>query len=638
MFVLFVNNSFAVDENKAVIVLKGIADYSIPETIIGTNVVFNHDRNIQNKHLKNNILIYRRDNTVEMNPYMQHLARNLNLAIVRYPGGQEGEHYHWGEGIGPIKNRRKIKDSYGRKQRQYLGVLEIYEFTKSINAQILFTINYSTASIQEIVNLVEFCNTAYPDKIEDAWTIKSYRYTDKAPAGYFAWLRGQYGYKAPLDIKYWEIGNEIYFTKDNKYIYRAHQYAQRMKTIDKSIKIGITADPLLQWNKKTILNNILKIDRKIIDWLSIHLYSYPRKMPLQTTFTSVGESSRKFTVNRNGRYTICILAKGDQFLGSPVMRVKLDDHQMDFNVGTNDWQDYCIEQQLEKGIHNILLSFINDIHVPNVGDRNLHVWDVVIDNETRESIWRTKQVEYNILFGNNQAIEQQLAEIKKSYPKLDIYITEASPGYGLDQKKFDRVNSLESAKLKSAIWYAGLINTVMRQRIKTLNQFPFNGRLWGFNLIREGGEVSPIYHVMKLYSKHVNNNLVDISIMSPKFRPPFIRSEPLARGSLNVNYIDAVATIDKIHNILNITIVNRHENKNLNLDVKYNYIYKSLKLNEYTLISGIENVGLEASGIVNKSEIIIRRVKDITGNNVVIPAHSVMNLSYTPGKLATTVH
>lgn len=74
----------------------------------------------------------------------------------------------------------------------------------------------------------------------------SYREDEKAPAGYFAWLRERFGHRDAWGVKYWEIGNEVH-AWDGRYQWaRADEYARAfslfaraMKAVDPGVRAGI---------------------------------------------------------------------------------------------------------------------------------------------------------------------------------------------------------------------------------------------------------------------------------------------------------------------------------------------------------------------------------------------------------------
>ncbi len=110
--------------------------------------------------------------------------------------------------------------------------------------------------------------------------------TNSLPEGYFAWLRGQYGNPEPYNVKYWEIGNELYmwynpngfegnFYTPDEYGDRVSEFANAMKSIDSSIKIGGIGFERIQgpsWQTEDWNSNVLERAGNYMDFFVQHLY------------------------------------------------------------------------------------------------------------------------------------------------------------------------------------------------------------------------------------------------------------------------------------------------------------------------------------------------------------------------------
>ncbi len=76
---------------------------------------------------------------------------------------------------------------------------------------------------------------------------KSWKATEAAPRGYFAWLREYFGHREPHNIRYWEIGNEEWawgrggpsWGRPERYAENALRIIRAMKSVDPSIWCGI---------------------------------------------------------------------------------------------------------------------------------------------------------------------------------------------------------------------------------------------------------------------------------------------------------------------------------------------------------------------------------------------------------------
>lgn len=75
---------------------------------------------------------------------------------------------------------------------------------------------------------------------------KSWASWQKAPDGYFAWLREYFGNREPYRVKYWEIGNEVWawvpnnFARPQNYAANAVRMIDMMKAVDPAIQCGLT--------------------------------------------------------------------------------------------------------------------------------------------------------------------------------------------------------------------------------------------------------------------------------------------------------------------------------------------------------------------------------------------------------------
>lgn len=184
--------------------------------------------------------------------------KKLKPATIRWPGGNFSSWYHWKDGIGE-KKERKRKLSYAddiiREESNLFGTDEYIRFCKNVSTQPYISVNAGNGTPQEAAEWVEYCN-----------------YSGNT---YYANLRKKYGNKNPFNVKFWEIGNEIYGdwqvgTKNS------HQYAQTliefskaMKRVDPSIKIIAVGmgkhDP--DWDRV-----ILDYAWDYIDGISVHIY------------------------------------------------------------------------------------------------------------------------------------------------------------------------------------------------------------------------------------------------------------------------------------------------------------------------------------------------------------------------------
>jgi len=188
-------------------------------------------------------------------------AKDLNVTLLRYPGGNFVSNYHWQDGVGPVEDRpTRMELAWSRLEDNRFGTNEFMEFTRKIGAEPYFAVNMGSGTFEEAQQWVE--------------------YTNIADGPYFAELRKQHGYEEPWNIKYWSLGNEMdggwqigHLNKED-YVKKAIETAKVMRLTDPSIKLIAAgssdyrpgSDPM-GWNGY-VLNEM----RNDIDYIAIHMY------------------------------------------------------------------------------------------------------------------------------------------------------------------------------------------------------------------------------------------------------------------------------------------------------------------------------------------------------------------------------
>jgi len=197
------------------------------------------------------------------------LIRELNVPVIRWPGGNFVSGYNWEDGIGPKDQRPSILDlSRRRIETNQVGNDEYVKFCNLIGAENFICINAGTGTLDDARHWVEYCN--YPG------------------GTYYSDLRRKYGNEEPFKVKYWALGNETdgpwqmgYKNKED-YVKFAIEAAKLMQLADRNIKLvasGSSNYPLvtadydpddgwIDWN-----DYVLDKMAGTIDYISIHRYA-----------------------------------------------------------------------------------------------------------------------------------------------------------------------------------------------------------------------------------------------------------------------------------------------------------------------------------------------------------------------------
>ena len=118
------------------------------------------------------------------------LVKDLDLPLVRYPGGNFVSNYNWEDGIGP-KEQRPVKLDYAWKttESNEVGTDEFIRWCKKAGTGAMLALNLGSRGIEQSLAMLEYCNH---------------------PGGtYWSDLRRKNGSKAPHNVRVWCLGNEL---------------------------------------------------------------------------------------------------------------------------------------------------------------------------------------------------------------------------------------------------------------------------------------------------------------------------------------------------------------------------------------------------------------------------------------------
>ncbi|HWJ80494.1 MAG TPA: alpha-N-arabinofuranosidase [Niallia sp.] len=188
------------------------------------------------------------------------LINELQVPLIRYPGGNFVSGYNWEDGVGPVANRpHRLELAWRTTEPNEVGTNEFMDFAKKVNAEVNMAVNLGTRGIDAARNLVEYCNH---------------------PGGsYYSDLRISHGYKEPHKIKTWCLGNEMdgpwqigHKTAD-EYGRIAQEAAKVMKWVDPSIELVACGSShrnmptFAEW-EATVLDHTYDH----VDYISLHQY------------------------------------------------------------------------------------------------------------------------------------------------------------------------------------------------------------------------------------------------------------------------------------------------------------------------------------------------------------------------------
>ncbi len=220
------------------------------------------------------------------------LVKELNVPVVRYPGGNFVSGYDWRDGIGPREKRPARLDlAWHTTEPNLFGTDEFMKWCGAAGVSPMMAVNLGTGTVTEAAHIVEYCNHEGGSALSD--------------------LRRQNGAEAPYGVKYWCLGNEmdgdwqIGHLDAAEYGKKAREAAKVMRwtngetgleSPEERLKLIVSgsSNPEMpsypEWDRVVLEHTY---DR--VDYLSMHRYyeySAHRSRPLEDFFGSADDMHR----------------------------------------------------------------------------------------------------------------------------------------------------------------------------------------------------------------------------------------------------------------------------------------------------------------------------------------------------------
>ncbi len=195
-------------------------------------------------------------------------VRQLNVSILRWPGGNFASGYNWKDGIGPKDQRPTLPElAWNALESNRFGTDEFLRYCERIKTEPYICVNLGLGTIDDARHWVEYCNES--------------RHT------YWADQRRKNGREEPYKVTYWALGNEIDgpwqlgHKSAEEYARFALEAAKAMRAVDRNIKLVASGSSnygadWIGWNR-TVLNTL----RNTVDYIAIHTYISNRDNDLE---------------------------------------------------------------------------------------------------------------------------------------------------------------------------------------------------------------------------------------------------------------------------------------------------------------------------------------------------------------------
>lgn len=188
------------------------------------------------------------------------LVRELDMPVMRYPGGNFVSGYDWEDGVGPREERPTRLDlAWQTTEPNDFGTNEFIDWCEVVGSEPMLAVNLGTRGPDAARRLVEYCNHPGDTALSD--------------------LRRRHGYEEPHGVKLWCLGNEMdgpwqmEHKSPHEYGRVACEAAKLMKWVDPEIELVVCGssnrgmDTFGTWELE-----VLEHTCEHVDYISIHSY------------------------------------------------------------------------------------------------------------------------------------------------------------------------------------------------------------------------------------------------------------------------------------------------------------------------------------------------------------------------------
>lgn len=197
-------------------------------------------------------MLFPSDHMQGWDPDVIRFVKKSKITMLRFPGGNFVSGYHWKDGAGPVDKRPMSRNpAWGGDEPNHVGTDDWLAFCALTGCEPLICINAGNGTPEEAAQWVEYCNGGSDTE--------------------YGRLRAQNGHPLPYNVKYWEVGNELWgdwqigHCNKEEYAKRYTAFHDAMKAVDPSIMLIANGHEWLPWNEP-----VLKENPKTVRSLSIH--------------------------------------------------------------------------------------------------------------------------------------------------------------------------------------------------------------------------------------------------------------------------------------------------------------------------------------------------------------------------------
>ncbi len=288
--------------------------------------------------------------------------KEMQIPLLRWPGGCFADEYHWKDGIGPKENRKKMINTHwgGVVEDNSFGTHEFFELCEQLGCKTYVNGNVGSGTVQEMSEWVEYMT-----------------FDGVSPMAY---LRRKNGREKPWKVDYFGVGNENWGCGGNMtpdyYANLYRRYQTYIRHYDNSAPIkkicGGADTEDLNWTKK-VLETCFASPHKpefhgYMDELSLHYYTVPGVWEHKGSATDFTEDEYYITLKRALRM--------EDLLNKHMAIMDQYDPEKKIGMSVDEWGDWL---DVEPGTNPGFLYQQNTIRDAIVACINLNIFNKKCD-------------------------------------------------------------------------------------------------------------------------------------------------------------------------------------------------------------------------------------------------------------------
>ncbi len=184
--------------------------------------------------------------------------RELELPVLRWPGGCFADNYHWDWGVGPAATRQPRHNLWwSQPEPNEFGTNEFLRLCRVVGCEPYICLNVGSGTVEEALGWVEYCNSS-----QDTYYTRQRRLS---------------GHKEPYGVRYWGVGNENWgcggTMTPEQYAWEYRKYATYLRRMDDTVRGGlylVAGGHTDGWNFRFLRE--MRGALHLVDGLSLHLY------------------------------------------------------------------------------------------------------------------------------------------------------------------------------------------------------------------------------------------------------------------------------------------------------------------------------------------------------------------------------